>query len=63
MPDIVTRHSAGFRDELKPGSGEHAERSNPAAEPAESGTPAAEAARALAGRFGCSQRQARHFAD
>jgi hypothetical protein len=43
------------------GSGEHAERVNAAAELAETGVPAAEAARVLAGRFGCSVRQARRY--
>ena len=42
---------------------EHAERVNAAAELAAAGTPAAEAARVLAARFGCSQRQARRYAD
>jgi hypothetical protein len=42
--------------------GEHAERINAAAELAEAGVPAAEAARLLAGRFGCSVRQARRYA-
>jgi hypothetical protein len=45
------------------GGGEHAERINAAAELAEAGVPAAEAARVLAGRFGCSVRQARRYAD
>ena len=45
------------------GGGEHAERINAAAELAEAGLPAAEAARVLAGRFGCSLRQARRYAD
>jgi len=43
--------------------GEHAERINAAAELAEAGVPAAEAARVLAGRFGCSVRQARRYVD
>jgi hypothetical protein len=43
--------------------GERAERINAAAELAEAGVPAAEAARVLAGRFGCSLRQARRYAD
>jgi hypothetical protein len=42
---------------------EHAERINAAAELAEAGVPAAEAARVLAGRFGCSVRQARRYVD
>jgi hypothetical protein len=43
--------------------GEHAERVNAAAALAEAGVPAAEAARMLAGRFGCSVRQARRYVD
>ena len=43
--------------------GEHAERVNAAAELAEGGVLAAEAARVLAGRFGCSMRQARRYVD
>jgi hypothetical protein len=43
--------------------GEHAERVNAAVELAEAGVPAAEAARVLAGRFGCSPRQARRYVD
>jgi hypothetical protein len=42
---------------------EHAERINAAAELAEAGIPAAKAARVLAGRFGCSVRQARRYVD
>jgi hypothetical protein len=42
---------------------EHAERINAAAELAEAGVPPAEAAGALAGRFGCSVRQARRYVD
>ena len=45
------------------GSGEHAERVNAAAELAEARVPAAEAARVLAGRFGCSLRQARRYVE
>ena len=45
------------------GGGEHAERVNAAAELAEGGVPAAEAAWVLAGRFGCSPRQARRYVD
>jgi hypothetical protein len=45
------------------GGGERAERVNAAAELAEGGMPAAEAARVLAGRFGCSVRQARRYVD
>jgi hypothetical protein len=41
----------------------HAERINAAAELAEAGVPAAEAARQLAGRFGCSVRQARRYVE
>jgi hypothetical protein len=45
------------------GGGERAERVNAAAELAEAGLSAAEAARVLAGRFGCSVRQARRYVD
>jgi len=45
------------------GGGEHAGRINAAAELAEAGVPVAEAARVLAGRFGCSPRQARRYVD
>jgi hypothetical protein len=45
------------------GGGEHAERVNAAAELAGQGVPAAEVARVLAGRFGCSPRQARRYVD
>jgi hypothetical protein len=48
---------------VRAGGGEHAVRINAAAELAEAGVPAAEAARVLAARFGCSQRQARRYAD
>jgi hypothetical protein len=41
----------------------HAERINAAAELAEAGVPAGEAARQLAGRFGCSVRQARRYVE
>ncbi len=41
--------------------GEFAERVNAAAELLDAGVPAAEAARVLAGRFGCSPRQARRY--
>jgi hypothetical protein len=44
-------------------AGEYAERINAAADLAEAGVPVAEAARVLAGRFGCSQRQARRYAE
>ena len=40
---------------------EHAEHVNEAAGLLEAGVPAAEAARILAGRLGCSQRQARRY--
>jgi hypothetical protein len=43
------------------GAAEHAEHVNAAAGLLESGVPAAEAARVLAGRLGCSQRQARRY--
>ena len=45
------------------GAGPHADRINAAAELAEAGVAAAEAARVLAGRFGCSVRQARRYVD
>jgi hypothetical protein len=45
------------------GGAEYAERVNAAADLAEAGVPVAEAARMLAGRFGCSQRQARRYAE
>jgi hypothetical protein len=44
-------------------AGEYAERINAAADLAEAGVPVAEAARLLAGRFGCSQRQGRRYAE
>jgi hypothetical protein len=44
-------------------AGEYAERINAAADLAQAGIPVAEAARLLAGRFGCSQRQARRYAE
>ena len=43
------------------GAAEHAEHVNAAAGLLEAGVPAAEAARVLAGRLGCSQRQARRY--
>ena len=43
------------------GAAEHAEHVNEAAGLLEAGMAAAEAARALAGRLGCSQRQARRY--
>ena len=45
------------------GGGEYAERVNAAAGLAEAGVPVAQAARELAGRFGCSQRQARRYVE
>jgi hypothetical protein len=45
------------------GAGEYAARINAAVELAEAGMPAGEAARLLAARFGCSQRQARRYVD
>ena len=45
------------------GGGEYAARVNAAAELVGAGVPVAEAARELAGRFGCSQRQARRYAE
>jgi hypothetical protein len=53
----------GDRVRSRAGRGERAERVNAAAELAEAGVPAAEAARELAGRFGCSARQARRYVD
>ena len=44
-------------------AGEYAARVNAAADLAEAGVPAAEAARVLAGRFGCSVRQGRRYAE
>jgi hypothetical protein len=43
------------------GAAEHADHVNAAAGLLEAGTPAAEAARVLARRLGCSQRQARRY--
>ena len=45
------------------GGAEHAARVNAAADLLEAGMAAAEAARVLAGRLGCSARQARRYAD
>jgi hypothetical protein len=45
------------------GGSEHAGRINAAAELAEAGLAPAQAARVLAGRFGCSLRQARRYVD
>ena len=45
------------------GGVEYAERVNAAAELVAAGVPVAEAARVLAGRFGCSQRQGRRYAE
>jgi|ERR1700722_15294002 hypothetical protein len=53
----------GDRARLRAAGSERAERVNAAVELAEAGVPAAEAARALAGRFGCSVRQGRRYAD
>jgi len=44
-------------------AGQYAERVNAAAELVEAGVPTVEAARTLAGRFGCSVRQARRYVD
>jgi hypothetical protein len=44
-------------------AGEYADRVNAAADLAEAGMPAAEAAGVLAGRFGCSLRQARRYVE
>ena len=44
-------------------AGEYAARVNAAADLVEAGVPVAEAARVLAGRFGCSARQARRYAE
>jgi hypothetical protein len=53
----------GDRARPRAGVGGRAERVNAAAELAEAGVSAAEAARVLAGRFGCSVRQARRYVD
>jgi predicted transcriptional regulator len=45
------------------GGAEYAARVNAAADLLDAGMPAAEAARVLAGRLGCSARQARRYAD
>jgi hypothetical protein len=45
------------------GGGEYAERVNAAAGLVGAGVPVAEAARELAARFGCSQRQARRYVE
>jgi hypothetical protein len=42
---------------------EYAERINAAADLVDSGMPVADAVRELAGQFGCSQRQARRYAE
>ena len=47
--------------ERRAGAAEHAAHVNAAAELLEAGAAAAEAARVLAGRLGCSQRQARRY--
>jgi hypothetical protein len=44
-------------------AGEYAGRVNVAADLVEAGVPVAEAARVLAGRFGCSVRQARRYVE
>ena len=44
-------------------AGEYAARVNAAADLLEAGVPVAEAARLLAGRFGCSARQGRRYAE
>jgi hypothetical protein len=44
-------------------AGEYAARVNAAADLVEAGAPVAEAARVLAGRFGCSVRQGRRYAE
>ena len=48
---------------VAPGGAEHAARVNAAADLLEAGVAAAEAARVLAGRLGCSARQARRYVD
>jgi hypothetical protein len=53
----------GDRVRSRAGRDERAERVNAAAELAEAGMLPAEAARVLAGRFGCSARQARRYVD
>jgi hypothetical protein len=53
----------GDRARSRAAGGERAARINAAAELAEAGVPAAEAARVLAGRYGCSVRQARRYVD
>jgi len=53
----------GDRARSRAAGGERAARINAAAELAETGIPAAEAARVLAGRYGCSVRQARRYVD
>jgi hypothetical protein len=45
------------------GGAEYAGRVNAAAELVAAGVPVAEAARVLAGRFGCSERQGRRYAE
>ena len=54
---------ADDRTRPRAAGGERAARVNAAAELTEAGVPAAEAARVLAGRFGCSVRQARRYVD
>ena len=53
----------GDRARSRAAGGERAARINAAAELAEAGGPAAEVARVLAGRYGCSVRQARRYVD
>jgi hypothetical protein len=53
----------GDRARSRAAGGERAARINAAAELAEAGVLAAEAARVLAGRYGCSARQARRYVD
>ena len=48
---------------VRVGAGEYAQRVNAAVELVDSGMPVAEAARTLAGRFGCSVRQARRYVE
>jgi len=53
----------GDRARPRAAGAQRAARVNAAAELAEAGVPGAEAARVLAGRFGCSVRQARRYLD
>src|SRR5215471_21339301 len=54
---------SGDRARSRAAGGERAGRINAAAELAEAGVAAGEAARVLAGRYGCSVRQARRYVD